>query len=171
MYLITDTTGRALSLGDRSLQEGAGQVRVSLLDTEIAAVDHARTTRDQAGADYLAAVQARTAATTTADLAALDSAATTAQRALTGAQIAASQAEEALTSATAALFAAFEAAQQAASKSFGDRGEVWWDGTAFQPRQAAPDPVATQRATDLTTLRAAAQADPTFAALLRVLGL
>lgn len=169
MYMITDTTNKVIALGARTVAPGEGQVRVALLDAQFAARDYAIAARDAAGADYLAAVQTRTSATVTDDLTAVDKAATAALRALTGSQIAAQQAEEAMASAEAATFAAFDAAQQAATKEFGANGEVWWDGKAFQARQAAHDPVATQRATDLATLAAQAQHDPVFAALLRVL--
>jgi len=171
MYLITDTTNKVLSLGDRSLQEGSGQVRVSLLDTERAARDNAQSTRDAAGADYLAAVQARTGATADDDLTAVDKATVDAQRALTGAQLAAKRAEGALAAGEAATFAAFSTADKAASDQFGGAGEVWWDGGAFKARQGVADPAVAQRATDLATLAAKAQTDPAFAALVRLLNL
>ncbi len=170
MYMTTDTTGGVLALGPRVLVAGPGEVLVTLLDIETARAESALAAIGAARDTVIAAFHARAAAAEVGELVGLDNAMIAAVRALTRAQLDAAQAGADLAKAEQGVRDAYNQAEFDAGKQFGDRGQVWWDGSAFQVRERPVDPAQEQRKADVAAVVARAKDNPDFALLARVLG-
>lgn len=173
MYVGYAPDGRVLTIGRDAgpdLAAHPGALVATLLGAEDQRVALTAAQRQDAAEGFRAAIERRAGATARDDLAALDAGVIAALRALTAAQLAAAEAEQGLVAAAQAVMDRYAQADVDAGKQFGDRGQVWWDGTSFQVRERPVDPAEEQRKADVAAVVTKARENPDFALLARLLG-